>query len=104
MISPDFEDRRVQNVRLQVERGNFSEEKQRQAIDWLDEQGHFYQRRADIKSTLTLVIAIIATLTALLSLGVSVWNVYRETCACQTLQTTPIPQKSDTAPPTQPTK
>ncbi|MFY9952106.1 hypothetical protein [Bradyrhizobium sp.] len=72
MISPenhaDFEDRTIENVRLQVQRGNFSSEKARQAVEWLYEQDHRYQQRADTKSTLTLAVAICVALMSALAL------------------------------------
>lgn|SRR6478672_11745005 len=73
----DFEDRGLANVKQQFQAANFLPEKHRKAEKWIDQQENRYARRADIKSTSSLVISFFALLFAALSLAIN-WPAARQ--------------------------
>jgi hypothetical protein len=56
----DFKERGVENVRLQILHANFSPEKHKDAEKWVYREDHRYQRRADTKSTIAIVVSLAA--------------------------------------------
>lgn len=77
----DFEERKLRNVKQQVEHANFAPDKHKHAQEWIDEQEHRFDRErnaiarsANRRATWALVISVLALVVPLV---IQFWGFWR---------------------------
>jgi hypothetical protein len=97
----EFKDTGVFDVRRMADGIIYAGEKLTDAREWLYEHDNQYQRRADIKGTIAVVISIMSLVISAAALASSVWLVKHGASAYLTEPKEAAPSKSGSLAPTQ---